>query len=90
MISNTSNISSSTTIYTEQLSPHQILDPQENGIVRFQLHEVPMAADVKGAYHWRNTPSCTQARIFHQVSQSFGDTSAAVGLEIPLLFLNSY
>ena len=48
IISNTSNISYSTTISTEQLSPHQILNPQENGIVRFQLHEVPMAADVKG------------------------------------------
>ena len=51
MISNTSNISSSSTISTKQLSPHQILNPQENGLVHFQLHEVPMAADVKGAYH---------------------------------------
>ena len=89
MISNTSNISSGTTISTEQLSPQQILNPQENGLVRFQLHEVPMAADVKSAYHtiavdvqssflrlffyWWNTPACTQARIFRQVSQSFGD-----------------
>ena len=49
MISNTSNICSGTTISTEQLSPHQILNPQENGLFRFQLHEVPMASDVKGA-----------------------------------------
>ena len=95
MISNTSNICSGTTISTEQLSPHQILNPQENGLVRFQLHEVPMASDVKGAYHTilvdtqssflrlffyqQNTPGCTQ------VSQSFGDTSAAIGLEIAII-----
>ena len=101
MISNTLNISSGTTISTEQMSPHQILNPQENGLVRFQLHEVPMASDVKGAYHtilvdtqssflrlffyWWNTPGCTQARIFRQVSQSFGDTRAAIGLEIAII-----
>ena len=101
MISNTCNISSSTTISTEQLSPQKILNPQENGLVRFQLHAVPMAADVKGAYHtiavdiqssflwlffyWWNTPLCSQACIFSQVSQSFRDTSAPMGLEVPII-----
>ena len=101
MISNTSNVSSETTISVEQLSPQQILNPQESGLVRFCLFAVPLAADVKSAYHtievdfqssfqrlffwWWNLPDCTQARIFRQVTQSFGDTSAAIGLEIGII-----
>ena len=101
MISNTSNISSETTISVEQLSPQQILNPQESGLVRFHLFAVPLAADVRSAYHtilvdiqssflrlffwWWDLPNCTQARIFRQVTQSFGDTSAAIGLEIGII-----
>ena len=101
MISNTSNVSSETTISVEQLSPQQILNPQESGLVRFQLFAVPLAADVKSAYHtimvdtqssflrlffwWWDLPTCSQARIFRQVTQSFGDTSAAIGLEIGII-----
>ena len=101
MISNTSNVSSETTISVEQLSPQQILNPQESGLVRFCLFAVPLAADVKSAYHtiavdfqssflrlfmwWADLPTCTQTRIFRQVTQSFGDTSAAIGLEIGII-----
>ena len=81
----------------EQLSPQQILNPQESGLVRFCLFAVPLAADVKSAYHtievdfqssflrlffwWWNLPDCTQARIFRQVTQSFGDTIAEIRLK---------
>ena len=84
MISNTSNITSETTISVEQLSPQQILNPQESGLVRFHLFAVPLAADVRSAYHtilvdiqssflrlffwWWDLPNCTQARIFRQVT----------------------
>ena len=51
MISKPSNVSSETTISVEQLSPQQILNPQESGPVRFHLFAVPLAADVKSAYH---------------------------------------
>ena len=62
---------------------------------------VGLAADVKSAYHtievdvtssflrlffwWNDLPTCKQARIFRQVTQSFGDTSAAIGLEIGII-----
>ena len=50
-ILNMSNISSETTISVEQLSPQQILNPQESGLVRFHLFAVQLAADVQSAYH---------------------------------------
>ena len=101
MISNTSAVSSCTTISTEQLSPSNVLNPQENGIIRFCLYAVPLCADVAGAYHtidvdeassllriffyfW-DPPNCTQPRLFRQTSQSFGDTSAAQGMEVSIL-----
>ena len=88
MISNTSNIAAGTTISVEQLSPSQILNPQENSLIRFQLYAVPLAGDVKSAYHtikvdtastylrlffwWHDLPEATQARLFRQMTQSFG------------------
>ena len=48
MISNTSAVSSCTTISTEQLSPTNVLNPQENGIIRFSLFPVPLCGDVSG------------------------------------------
>ena len=101
MISNTSNIAAGTTISVEQLSPSQILNPQENSLIRFQLYAVPLAGDVKSAYHtikvdtassymrlffwWHDLPGATQARLFRQMTQSFGDTSMACGLEVAIV-----
>ena len=101
MISNTSNVSSCTTISTEQLSPHNILNPQENGLIRFSIHPIPLVADIQGAYHtigvdeassylrlffyWWDSPRCEKARVFRQVTQSFGDGGAAQGLEVGIL-----
>ena len=101
MISNTSNIAGGTTISVEQLSPQQILNPQHTGLIRFQMYAVPLAADVKSAYHqirvdvqssflrlffwWWDLPQATKARVFRQVTQSFGDTGAAVGLEVAIV-----
>ena len=66
MISNTSNVSAETTISVEQLSPKQLLNPLENGLVRFQLLPVPLAADVKGADHTIEVDiQLTYLRLFH-------------------------
>ena len=101
MITNTSSVSSCTTISTEQLSPSNVLNPQENGIIRFCLYPVPLCADIAGAYHtidvdeassmlrlffyFWDPPECHQPRLFRQTSQAFGDTSAAQGMEVSIL-----
>ena len=46
MISNTSTVSNCTTISTEQLSPANVLNPQENSLIRFhciQCHCAPIS-----------------------------------------------
>ena len=48
MISNTSAVSNCTTISTEQLSPANVLNPQENSLIRFSLYSVPLCADIQG------------------------------------------
>ena len=101
MISNTSAVSSCTTISTEQLSPTNVLNPQENGIIRFSLFPVPLCGDVFGAYHttdvdtassllhiffyYWDPPACKYPRLFRQTSQSFGDVPAAQGMEVAVL-----
>ena len=101
MISNTSAVSSCTTISTEQLSPTNVLNPQENGIIRFSLFPVPLCGDVSGAYHtidvdtassllriffyFWDPPDCKHPRLFRQTSQSFGDVPAAQGMEVAVL-----
>ena len=101
MISNTSAVSSCTTISTEQLAPTNVLNPQENGIIRLCLFPVPLCGDVAGAYHtigvdkassllriffyYWDPPECRRPRLFTQTSQSFGDTSAAQGMEVAVL-----
>ena len=101
MISNTSAVSNCTTMSTEQILPANVLHPQENSLIRFALYPVPLCGDIQGAYQtvevdrmtsflrlfsffW-DPPRCSQPRIFMQTSQSFGDTSAAKGLEIAIL-----
>ena len=60
-----------------------------------------LAADIKSAYHtilvdlqstylrlffwWSDLPECTKAKIYRQLSQSFGDPGASCGLEIAIL-----
>ena len=84
MISNTSAVSSCTTISTEQLAPTNVLNPQENGIIRFCLFPVPLCGDVAGAYHtigvdkassllriffyYWDPPECKRPRLFRQTS----------------------
>ena len=101
MVSNTSNVASCTTISTEQLSPANILNPHQHGLIRFSLHRIPLCSDVAGAYHtisvdeassflrlffyWWDLPQCTKARLFRQTSQSFGDGGAAQGLKVAIL-----
>ena len=84
MISNTSSVSSCTTISTEQLSPTNVLNPQEHGLIRFCLYAVPLCGDVAGAYHtidvdvassylrlffyFWDLPGCSKPRIFRQTS----------------------
>ena len=101
MISNTSAVSSCKTISTEQLAPTNVLNAQENGIIRFCLFPVPLCGDVAGAYHtigvdkassllriffyYWDPPECKHPRLFTQTSQSFGDTSAAQGMEVAVL-----
>ena len=100
MISNTSAISNCTTISTEQLFPANVLNPQENSLIRFCLYPVPLCADIQGAYHtvevdtissflrlfffYWDPPRCSRPRIFRQTSQSFGDGAAAQGLEVAI------
>ena len=73
----------------------------ENSLIRFSLYAVPLCGDIQGAYHTVKVdeissylrlffyfwvpPKCSQPRIFAQTSQSFGDCSAAQGLEIAIL-----
>ena len=45
LITNTSSVGSCTTISTEQLSG--LLNPQENSLIRFCLHSVPLVSDIK-------------------------------------------
>merc|ERR1711888_479097 len=101
MISNTSAVSSCTTISTEQLSPTNVLNPQEHGIIRFSLFPVPLCGDISGAYHtidvdtassllriffyFWDPPDCKHPRLFRQTSQSFGDVPAAQGMEVAVL-----
>ena len=101
MVSNTSAISNQTTLSTEQMAPANVLNPQENVIVRFQLFPVPLCGDIAGAHHtievdeassflrlffyFWDIPECTQPRIFRKVSQDFGDLPAASGLETGIL-----
>ena len=51
MVSNTSAVSNQTTLSTEQMAPTNVLNPQENVIVRFQLLPVPLCRDIAGAHH---------------------------------------
>ena len=101
MISNTSSVSSGTTISTEMVSPDQSLNNMEGSLVRFRLHAVPLCGDIRSAYHtvrvdlkstylrlffwWWDLPHCKRSRIFRQVTQSFGDTAASAGLEVSIL-----
>ena len=101
MISNTSSVSSGTTISTEMISPDQSLNNMEGSLVRFRLHAVPLCGDIRSAYHcvrvdlkssflrlffwWHDLPTCKRSRIFRQVTQSFGDTAASAGLEVAIL-----
>ena len=101
MISNTSSVSSGTTISTEMVSPDQSLNNMEGSLVRFRLHAVPLCGDIRSAYHcvhvdlkstylrlffwWWDLPACKRSRIFRQVTQSFGDTAASAGLEVAIL-----
>ena len=101
MVSNTSAVSNQTNLSTEQMAPTNVLDPQENVIVRFQLFPVPLCGDIAGAHHtievdkassflrlffyFWDIPECTQPRIFRKVSQDFGDLPAASGLETGIL-----
>ena len=101
MVSNTSVVSNHTTLSTEQMAPSNVLNPQENVIVRFQLFPIPLCGDIAGAHHtirvdtassylrlffyYWDIPECTQPRIFRKTSQDFGDLPAASGLEIAIL-----
>ena len=101
MVSNTSAVSNQTTFSNEQMAPTNVLNPQENVIVRFQLFPVPLCGDIAGAHHtievdeassflrlffyFWDIPECTQPRIFRKVSQDFGDLPAASGLETGIL-----
>ena len=83
------------------MAPTNVLNPQENVIVRFQLFPVPLCGDIAGAHHtievdeassflrlffyFWDIPECTQPRIFKKVSQDFGDLPAASGLETGIL-----
>ena len=86
---------------TEQMSPANVLNPQENSLIRFALYPVPLCGDIQGAYHtvevdlmssflrsfffYWDPLRCSQPRIFRQTSQNFGDGSAAQGLEVAIL-----
>ena len=101
MVSNTSAVCNQTTLYTEQMAPTNVLNPQENVIVRFQLLPVPLCGDIAGAHHtievdetfsflrlffyFSDIPECSQPRIFRKVSQGFGDLPAATGVETGIL-----
>ena len=101
MVSNTSAVGSHTTLSTEMMTPEKILNNQTSSLVRFRLYPIGVAADVKSAYHqilvdlqssylrlfywWEDLPSCTRTKIYRQVSQSFGDAGAAIGLEIAIV-----
>ena len=49
LICNTSNQHSQTTMSIEQMTPAQILNNMEVGLIRFQLYAVPLVADIQGA-----------------------------------------
>ena len=101
MISNTSSVSSGTTISTEMMAPDQTLNNMEASLVRFRIHPIALCGDIKSAYHcvkvdlkstylrlfywWYDLPSCKRSRLFRQVTQSFGDTAASAGLEVAIL-----
>jgi len=51
LITNTSAAGSCTTISTEQLSGSKVLNPQENFLIRFCFHSVPLVSDIRSAYH---------------------------------------
>ena len=51
MVSNTSAESNHTTLSTEQMAPSNVLNSQENVIVRFQLFPIPLCGDIAGAHH---------------------------------------
>ena len=82
MVSNTSSVSS---ISVEILAPEKVLNSQEASIIRWRLNPIAFAAYVENVYltmllsylklffWWSDLPECTKARIFRQVSQSFGD-----------------
>ena len=101
MISNTSAVSASTTISVEMMTPKKVLNSQVGSLIRFRLYPIGLAGDIKSAYHtilvdlestylrlffwWADLPQCTKARIFRQLSQSFGDPGASCGLELAIL-----
>ena len=101
MITNTSSINSGTTISVEQMSPSKVLNPMTNSLVRFSLYEVPLCADIAGAYHcilvdhqtsllrlfmwFHDLDKLERGRVFKQQTQAFGDTSASWGLECGIL-----
>ena len=83
------------------MSPKKVLNSQEASLIRWRLHAIGLAADIKSAYHtilvdlqstylrlffwWSDLPDCTKAKIYRQLSQSFGDPGASCGLEIAIL-----
>ena len=46
-----SAVSNHTTLSTEQMAPSNVLNSQENVIVRFQLFPIPLCGDIAGAHH---------------------------------------
>ena len=101
MISNTSAVSAGTTISVEMMTPKKVLNSQVGSLIRFRLYPIGLAGDIKSAYHtilvdlestylrlffwWADLPQCKKAKIYRQLSQSFGDPGASCGLELAIL-----
>ena len=101
LYSNTSRVHNETTISCQQLTPKKILNNQETGIIRFRLYSVPLLGDVESAYHkimvdkviqylrlffyYKDPKRCQHPRIFKRICQEFGDTAAAIGLEVAMI-----
>ena len=79
MISNTSAVSAGTTISVEMMTPKKVLNSQVGSLIRFRLHPIGLAGDIKSAYHtilvdlestylrlffwWADLPQCNKHKI---------------------------
>ena len=65
MVSNPSAVSNHTTLSTEQVAPSNVLNPQENVTVRFQLFPITLCGNIAGAHHTiRVDTASTYLRLF--------------------------